>query len=250
VTVKVPTTSIAIVFCAALVVGGVALYELSYGATNTNTIQSGMTTATTGILTPNGINSTIYSGALDTPPSNSITLGNSPTTPLLSYKAWLMPANVLISTTFNTTRALGGGFRISVNVLPDAATQNSTVYLGLYINGKLAAHTVQDFSSAPIAPAPMVGQPTSVGDSQVANFSTGSATFGVALNHDTSIPAGSVITFTEYANAPTWVQADPTGTFISYETTGTAAITIAPPSLANATPVPVPLDIEGDGNAA
>lgn len=166
------------------------------------------------------------------------------------FQGWQMPANVLVSSSHNTTQGITGELSVNINVLPYDVSANTTLYMGLYVNGNLVAHMTQRLGNSHAQAATMIGEPSVISGNQLmANFTADNETPGVAVQLGNSLAAGSVITFTAYTNSPIWVQVAPIGTLKSYETTGAAAISTSLPSnlLANATQVPVQLYIQGQG---
>jgi hypothetical protein len=254
----------AIVFGVVVIGGGVALYEAAYGSSNSSinatnsSVQSGTLstvvqsskTITTVSSSASVTNNNSSTGFAIPPQSDFYSFGNIPSMTSSNYEGWQMPADTLLSTTFNTTETVvPGQFSVSVNVLPYNLSASTTIYLGLYVNGQLFAQTVENLGTSHAIPAAMVGQPTVISaGNAIANFTDDSASVAAAHFLSNPLPAGSTITFTEFANAPIWIQVVHAGTLMSYETSGTASIPTTPPSLVDATPIPVPLDIEGQGN--
>ncbi len=172
-----------------------------------------------------------------------------------SFAGWQMPAKILVSTSFKTTHSLNGFVGAGIYVFPYDKGDNTTIYLGLYINGILASNRSLQISHTNAHPASVIGSQLNAPGGAIANFSNSVEYFEVSIVPlANSLPAGTILTLTVYTTSPIWVQTASSGTS-SYETSGT---TPTPPTLptelfstgsSSVMSAPYPLCVGGNSNA-
>ncbi|MDG6979087.1 MAG: hypothetical protein JRN58_08410 [Nitrososphaerota archaeon] len=171
-----------------------------------------------------------------------------------NFTGWQMPAKVLVSTSFKTTHSLNGFVGAGIYVFPYEKGDNTTIHLGLYINGVLASNRSLQISHTDAHPASMIGGQLNTPGGAIANFSSSVEYFEVSIVPlSSSLPAGTTLTLTVYATSPIWVQTADSGA-PSYETSNT---TPTPPTLptelsigsSGVTSTPYPLCVGGNSNA-
>jgi hypothetical protein len=170
-------------------------------------------------------------------------------------EGWEMPAGVLVSTTFVTTESSNSFLALMTNVFPYDVAQNTTLYLGLYLNGNLNVTRTEQMGASPVPTASMLGQPAKIGGSVVANFTSSTVSYAAVFHLANPLPAGTTVTLTMYVNSPIWVQLGNNGTSPSFEAPSSTPLpTVLPtalqPSQAQAVNrIPVQLAIEGNSVA-
>jgi hypothetical protein len=130
-----------------------------------------------------------------------------------SLMGWLVPANILISTTYVSTEILNYSLIGSLIVF-QYGSSGQTIRLGLYENGELKASdgyvTNWNQSEQATPDAPITGQ--------VANFSYVTTEYAVSLFPLSSqIPKGVTVTVVAEFSSPLWVEVDSSPTTNSYE---------------------------------
>lgn len=136
--------------------------------------------------------------------SNNYFFGSSGT----NFTGWLMPAHTLVSTSYTTNRSLNGFVSATLNVFPYRLPQNGTLYLGLYVNGKLAASSSYDLGQSVAHPAAILQDLVNGSGNALSSFIPSLEGYTVTLSLHSSLPAGAVITVTAYVSAPIWAQID------------------------------------------
>jgi hypothetical protein len=226
-----------VVFCLIVVGGSAAILGIAFLR---NSPGQGVPRETTGSLDAVGSSSPL------------VFFGNNAST----TSGWLMPANTLVITSFATTKSLNGAVETEISVFPYDIAPNATLYLGLYVDGQLSSNRTLDLTQNHAHPASMIGQPSELQGSEVANFTAALESYQVSIVPlTTSLPIGTILTVTAYVTSPIWVQQG-TGSSISYEATATDPIPAAIPQdwLTSASSdliaVPIRLTIGGDSDAS
>jgi hypothetical protein len=138
---------------------------------------------------------------------------------------WLIPADTLISTSYSMNQSVSSFIEGQIIAFTYQIQPGTVLYLGLYLNGQLAASQNYTLKTSYDNPAFVVGNM----ESGIANFSNSRLVFTVSeLNLKTTIPAGTMLTVTAWASNPVWVQVDNPPLTNSYETL--ASTTSTPPS--------------------
>jgi hypothetical protein len=132
-------------------------------------------------------------------------------------------------------------------VFPYQIRQGTVLYLGLYVNDRLAATQRYDLSGTYETPATLVG---TIGTG-VANFSNSMLGFTVSeFPLNTTLPAGTAVTVMTWASNPIWVQVDGRSTTQSYETQGVNSYSPAMTIVENSgTITPQTLSVELESSA-
>ncbi|HKW05038.1 MAG TPA: hypothetical protein VJN71_07050 [Nitrososphaerales archaeon] len=160
-----------------------------------------------------------------------------------------MPQDVLIETSITTNESCYGYLVGSVNIYPQPTLSNTSLYIGIYANGKLEANSTIDLSKSVAPIATMVGTPALENGNSFANFSKSVAAYFASSNVGANvIPSGSVITITAYSTSPIWVQTLRDTSQESYMTQVTASAlpaTLPAASLSTS----LPLAVGGDCDA-
>jgi hypothetical protein len=100
--------------------------------------------------------------------------------------SWQLLNDTLVATSYVVGRALNTSLEMFVYTTPSESSQDTTLYMGLYVDGSLVANNT-------------LVHPPSMGDTQV---------YGVSVPPplDCPIPSGTVVTMTFYAATPILVQ--------------------------------------------
>ena len=172
------------------------------------------------------------------------------------FTGWSMPANTLVSTSFVTTNSINGFLAVTFNVFPYQVSQNTTIYLGLYIDGQLRGSSTSNMSDSRARQATMLGRPTDAQGGQIANFTRALEGYSASiLNIVNPVPAGVTVTLTAFVTSPIWVQVAAGGSH-SIESPSNAPIpSTLPNDMISAKTtrlmvVPVTLCVGGETNAA
>jgi len=124
------------------------------------------------------------------------------------FIGWQIPSNAAISTSYTTNQSLNGFVSATLNVFPYSLPKSGTLYLGLYVNGKLAANSSYDLGQSVAHPAAVVRYLVNGSGSALASFTPSLEGYSVTLFLHSSLPSGTVITITTYVSNPVWVQID------------------------------------------
>lgn len=133
-----------------------------------------------------------------------------------NFTGWLIPANTLISTSYVTNQSSNGFVSANLNVFPYRLPQNGVLYLGLYLNGELAANDSYNLGQSVAHPATFIRSTTSQSGTALASFSPSLEGYSVSLFLHHPLPSGTTITVTTYVSQPIWVQIDQGATSPSY----------------------------------
>lgn len=125
-----------------------------------------------------------------------------------NFTGWLMPAHTLVSTSYTTDQSLNGFVSATLNVFPYALPQSGTLYLGLYVNGKLAASSSYDLGQSVAHQAAVSQYLVNGSGNALASFTPSLEGYSVTLFLHSSLPSGTVVTVTAYVSDPIWVQID------------------------------------------
>jgi hypothetical protein len=161
----------------------------------------------------------------------------------VSPPSWQLPKDTLVATSYLLTHTLNTSLEMFIYTTPSESSQNTTLYMGLYVDGSLVANNT-------------LVNPPSGGDTQV---------YGVSMPPplDCPIPSGTVVTMTFYAATPILVQtaeaqsahmgpsgppgqSNYTAPALSYEFAGAPPLPAALPSPSTGVAVPG-LVIDGEG---
>jgi hypothetical protein len=207
------------IFCLVVVVGGISLFAIASLGTGSNgrPMVSNQNVSGTALDTQAPSNRSESGGLQAIDGSALYKFGNYAT----NFTGWQMPANVLTSTSFVTTQDIYGGLQASFNFFPYQMGTNTTLYLGLYIDGQLKASRTVDISQTHARPASMVTQPINLPGGPIANFTHSIDSYSVPYTFSTPIGTNTVITLTAFATSPIWVQTATGGAgSLSYELSG------------------------------
>ncbi len=172
-----------------------------------------------------------------------------------SFGGWQMPANVLVSTSFKTTQSLNSFVSAGIYVFPYDKGDNTTLDLGLYVNGVLASSQSLQISHTDAHPASMVGSQLDTPGGATANFTSSVEDFEVSIVPlVNSMPAGTTLTLTPYATSPIWVQTAASGTPSLETSTTTPTPSTLPTALLSTassgiSSAPFPLCVGGNSDA-
>lgn len=125
-----------------------------------------------------------------------------------NFTGWLMPAHTLILTSYTTNHSLNGFVSATLNVFPYRLPQNGTLYLGLYVNGKLAASNSYGLGQSVAHPAAILRSLVNGSGDASASFTPSLEGYSVTLTLNNSLPSGTIIGVTAYVSNPIWVQVD------------------------------------------
>lgn len=136
--------------------------------------------------------------------SNNYIFGSSGS----DFTGWLMPADTLVSTSYITNHSLNGFVSATLSVFPYRLPQNGTLYLGLYVNGKLVANDSYDVWQSVAYPAAILQNLVNRSGDALATFTPSLEGYSVTLFLHNSLRSGTVIGVTAYVSSPIWVQID------------------------------------------
>src|SRR5438105_791609 len=104
----------------------------------------------------------------------------------LNPPSWQLPNDTLVVTSYVVRHTLNTSLEMNIYTTPSESSQETRMYLGLYVNGLLVSNNTLLY-------------PPSMGNTQV---------YGVSMSPlSCPIPAGTVVTMTFYAATPILVQA-------------------------------------------
>jgi hypothetical protein len=168
------------------------------------------------------------------------------------FRGWQMPEDTLLTTSFVTTQSVHNWLVLSINVFPFEAAQNTTLYLGLYVNGQLVANNSDDVSQNHAHQAVMEGQPVAVQGSRLANFSSSLEAYAVSVELSDVLPVGTTVSLAAIVTSPIWIQTGSSGS-TSHLTPDTAMLPASIPQAllsteaAGVSAAAVDLSIDGSG---
>lgn len=134
----------------------------------------------------------------------------------MNFTGWLIPANTLISTSYVTNQSSNGFVSANLNVFPYHLPQNGVLYLGLYLNGKLAANDYYNLGQSVAHPATVIRITDNTSGRLLASFTPSLEGYSVTLLLHNSLPSGTIITVTSFVSEPIWVQIDEGAPIPSY----------------------------------
>jgi len=98
-----------------------------------------------------------------------------------SFSGWYMSAKILVSTSYVTNQSLNGFVGATFNVFPYQISQNTSLYLGLYVNGMLVANQSYNLSAGRASPAVIQNHVSNQTGDRVATFSSSMEGYSVTL---------------------------------------------------------------------
>lgn len=142
---------------------------------------------------------------------------------------WLVPSDILITTSFTTNQSLSGYIVGTLNVFPYEIQTGTVLHLNLYLNGQLAASQKYELNGTYRFPAKVLAN---VGD-RLATFSNSLLGFTVSkFPLAADFPAGASIMMTVWTSSPIWVQIDGGSLIHSYQQSGYSSYS-SPPELSS-----------------
>ena len=176
--------------------------------------------------------------------SNSYFFGSSGS----DFTGWLVPSRTLASTAYTTNHTLNGFVSATLNVFPYQLPQGGSLYLGLYVNAKLAAKSTYDQGPRVAHPASIMRSLENGSGNSLASSTPSLEGYSVTLVLHSPLPSGTRITVTAYVSNPIWVQIDSNSPGLSYIEPASLPV---PPSLGSkGVSAPYTLSIQVQSNAA
>lgn len=164
------------------------------------------------------------------------------------FTGWLMPTRTLVSTSYTTNQSINGFVGATLNVFPYHLPQSGMLYLGLYVNGRLAANSSYNLGQSVAHPAKIVQDIVNASGNALASFTPSLEGYSVTLFLHSPLSSGTVVTVTAYVTDPVWVQIDASAPGLSYiQPTSSPVPTSLGPGQGLA---PYTLSIQAESNAA
>lgn len=140
------------------------------------------------------------------------------------FTGWLLPSHTLLLTSFTTGGTLNHFVGATFNVFPYDVQQNSSLYLGLYVDGELSASQSYNLSDTNAHPASILQSLSSANGAQLADFSASLEGYTVTLTLNNTLPADTKITISAFVTAAVWVQIADRPSINSIEAAGTVPL--------------------------
>ncbi|MCL5068113.1 MAG: hypothetical protein M1368_07155 [Thaumarchaeota archaeon] len=165
-----------------------------------------------------------------------------------NFTGWLIPANTLILTSYKINHSVDRFVSATLNVFPYNIAPNTSLYLGLYVNGELSANQSYVLAQNVAHPPTLQENLSSQAGQSLAGFTPSLEGYSVTLFPRNSLAANTNVTITVFVTNPIWVQIDSGAIVHSYEKA--TAIAVPNSLIVDLAIAPYTLSIQGESNAA